>query len=117
MKYYGWFHAMEDPQTRHILKNNYDPRWIHYIGSILIQCENVDNMYIMDYNSFTFEESRQHCESVGLELINEFDFFKFPGSIYKIRPYKNSLEYFHEARKNHQLRKKMVQEHIFCKQD
>ena len=80
MKYYGWFHAMEDPQTRHIFKNNNDPRWIDHIGSILVQCENVNNMYIIDYESFPFDDSRKLCESVGLELIWDLQFFKFPGS-------------------------------------
>jgi hypothetical protein len=74
MKYYGWLYSMEDDRTRYIFNehsNEYVP---------LVQCENVNDMYIIDILSLSFHNSFKLCESVGLQMIKEFDFQKIPGT-------------------------------------
>jgi len=66
MKYYGWIHGTDKNRTHYIIKeiNGHVERWTE--EDVICQCENVNDMYIMDYDTFTF--------------IYEFDFAKFPGT-------------------------------------
>ena len=80
MKYYGWIHGTDKNRTHYIIKeiNGHVERWTE--EDVISQCENVNDMYILDYDTFTFIASAKLCESVGLQIINEFDFAKFPGT-------------------------------------
>ena len=69
---------MEYDETRHIFKNDNDFRWKDNV--FLAQCENVNELYIIDYYSFSFHDSSKLCESVGLQMIKKFDFEMIPGT-------------------------------------
>ena len=72
MKYYGWLYSMEDDRTRYFKE---------HLNEFLVQCENVNDMYIIDRFTESFHDSFNLCESVGLQMIKKFDFQKIPGSI------------------------------------
>jgi len=72
---------------------------LNCIYNILIQCENVNDLYITDFFSKrNVGVSSKICKSAGLKLIDNLDFSKFPGTLL-IKKYILRLEYFHEARK------------------
>ena len=59
---------MEDDRTRQIFyehSNEY---------GLLVQCETVNDMYIIDNWSLSFHDSFKLCESFGLQIIKKLDF-------------------------------------------
>ena len=74
MKFYGWFIGRENEATKYIF---FEGTSVDSPYSTVIQCENVDDIYVVEDNFDTYYEAIKKCESVGQSMIKDLDIDKF----------------------------------------